>query len=133
MAKGSRGRALLVGAGAFLAFGCWALFANRDHPTSDMVRAALAQGSFSFLSTTFSVLVLEYLYGVGRTPRQKLLLAMVGTPLIIMGSMTVGHLLARTPNVILTLLPSYLSAAVFVVVYTLNLRRLNAAKTQLAS
>ena len=58
MARGSRKRALLVGTGALLVFGGWALFANREHATSDMIRAAIAQGSFSFASSTLSVLLL---------------------------------------------------------------------------
>jgi len=127
MARGSRKRALLVGVGAVLLFGSWALFANRARPLSDMIRAALAQGSFSFLSTTFSVLLLEFLYGLGRTPARKVILGAIGTPVIILVAMTTGHLLARTPNVIATLLPSWISGTIFAVVYTLNLRRLERA------
>jgi hypothetical protein len=123
--KGTRARALLVGLAAFIGFGGWAVFANRDHPTSDMIRAGIAQGSFSFLSTTCSVLVLEFLYRLGRTPGQKLALAILGTPTIIMGSMTIGHIINKTPNVFVTLIPSYISAGVFVVVYSLNLHRLS--------
>ena len=89
-----------------------------------MIRAALAQGSLSFMSTTFSVLLLEYLYGLGRTPAQKVLLAVVGTPLVILLTMTGGHVLAGTPNVVATLLPSWISGIIFCIVYTLNLRRL---------
>jgi hypothetical protein len=89
-----------------------------------MLRAALAQGTFSFISSTFGVLLIEFLYGVGRTPRQKLLLGAVGAPTIILVTMTTGHLIAGTPNVVTTLLPSWISGAVFCVSYTLNLRRL---------
>jgi len=124
MARGSRKRALLVGAGAFLLFGGWALFANRAHPAADMTRAALAQGGLSAASTTCSVLLLEYLYGLGRTPAHKVILGVIGTPVIILLTMTGGHLLARTPNVVATLLPSWISGTIFCVVYTLNLRRL---------
>ena len=123
MVRGSRKRALLVGLGAFLVFGSWALFANRSHSTEDIVRAGLAQGGMSFVSTTFSVLLLEYLYGLGRTPRQKLALGALGTPVVILLALTGGHLLARTPNAIMTLLPSWISGTVFCIVYTLNLRR----------
>ena len=63
-------------------------------------------------------------YGLGRPLRQQLVLAMVGTPVIILAVMTSGHLLAGTPNIVATLLPSWLSGVVFCVVYTLNLRRL---------
>lgn len=127
MAHGSRKRAFLVGAGAFLLFGSWALFANRAHPVSAMTRAALAQGGLSFVSSSFSVLLLEYLYGLGRTPARRTLLGAVGTPAIILVTMTAGHLLARTPNVVATLLPSWISGTLFCVVYTLNLRRLDRA------
>jgi|SRR6185369_12063180 len=127
MPRGSRRRALLVGLGACLLFGSWALFANRAHPVSDMARAGLAQGSFSFLSSAFSVLLLEYLYGLGRTPRRKVLLGAVGTPAIILLTMTGGHLIAGTPNVVATLLPSWISGTVFSIVYTLHLHRLERA------
>lgn len=129
MARGSRKRALLVGTGALLLFGGWALFANREHATSDMIRAAIAQGSFSFASSTLSVLLLEYLYSLGSTPLRQTLFAMIGTPAILLGVMTIGHLLARTPNVVVTLLPSWLSGCTFAVVYTLNLRRMLAKTT----
>jgi hypothetical protein len=125
--RGSRRRALIVGCGAFLLFGGWALIANRAHPATDMARAALAQGSLSFVSTTFSVLLLEYLYGLGRTPRRKLLLAGIGTPAIILVTMTVVHALAGTPSILVTLLPSGISGTIFAVTYTLNLRRLELA------
>ena len=39
-------------------------------------------------------------------------------------TMTGGHLLAMTPNVVATLLQSWISGTMFCVVYTLNLRRL---------
>lgn len=125
--RGSRKRAIIVGCGAFLLFGGWALIANRAHPVSDMARAALAQGSLSFVSTTFSVLLLEYLYGLGRTPGRKLVLAAVGTPAIVLATMTGVHALAGTPNIVLTLLPSWISGAIFCVAYTLNLRRIELA------
>lgn len=125
--RGSRKRALIVGCGAFLLFGGWALIANRAHPVSDMARAALAQGSLSFVSTTFSALLLEYLYGLGRTPGRKLVLAAVGTPAIVLATMTGVHALAGTPNIVITLLPSWISGAIFCVAYTLNLRRLERA------
>lgn len=124
---GSRRRALIVGGAAFLLFGGWALFANRAHPASAMVRAALAQGVFSFLSSTFSVLLLEFLYRLGKTPARRIALAAIGTPSLVLLAMTCGHLVAGTPNVVATLLPSWISGAIFSVVYTLNLRRLERA------
>lgn len=128
MARGSKRRAIIVGIAAFLLFGGWALVANREHSTRDMVRAAVAQGCFSFISSTSSVLLLEYLYGLGRTPVQRLVLGAVGTPCIILLAMTTGHLIAGTPNVVMTLLPSWISGAIFCVTYTLNLRRILAAR-----
>ena len=130
---GSRRRALLVGGAAFLLFGGWALVANRAHPAPAMARAALAQGVFSFVSSTFSVLLLEYLYGLGSTPARRIALAAIGTPAIVLLAMTCGHLLARTPNVVATLLPSWISGAIFSVVYTLNLRRMERAGAASAS
>jgi hypothetical protein len=131
MPRGSRRRALLVGIGAFVLFGGWALFANREHATAAMIRAALAQGSFSFCSSTLSVLLLEYLYGIGRTPAQQVVLGAVGTPAIILLAMTGGHLIARTPNLVATLLPSWISGLVFCIVYTINVRRIaRAAQNQ---
>ena len=127
VSRGSRRRALIVGCGAFLLFGGWALIANRAHPATAMARAALAQGSLSFVSTTFSVLLLESLYGLGRTPGRKLVLAGIGTPAIILVTMTVVHALAGTPSILVTLLPSGISGTIFAITYTLNLRRLELA------
>lgn len=124
VSRGSRKRALIVGCAAFLAFGGWALLANRAHPAAEMVRAAFTQGVLSFTSTTCSVLLLEYLYGLGSTPGRKLLLAVTGTPAIVFLTMTGVHALAGTPNIAITLLPSFVSGTIFFVTYTLNLRRL---------
>lgn len=55
---------------------------------------------------------------------KKVVLGAVGTPVIILLVMTGGHLLARTPNVVATLLPSWTSGTIFCIVYTVNLRRL---------
>ena len=123
MATRSRTRALLVGLGAFVLFGGWAAFANREHGIAHVVRAGLAQGSFSFISSTCSVLLLEYLYGLGRTPARQVVLGAAVTPAIILGAMTVGHLIAGTPNVVATLLPSWVSGLAFCIVYSLTLRR----------
>jgi hypothetical protein len=122
--RGSRKRALIVGCAAFLLFGGWALLANRAHPLAEMTRAALTQGILSFTSTTCSVLLLEYLYGLGSTPGRKLLLAVTGTPAIVFLTMTGVHAIAGTPNIAITLLPSFISGTIFFVTYTLNLRRL---------
>jgi hypothetical protein len=122
--RGSRKRALIVGCGAFLLFGGWALIANRAHPLPEMARAALTQGILSFTSTTCSVLLLEYLYNLGRTPARKLLLAVTGTPAIVFLTMAGVHALAGTPSIAITLLPSFISGTIFFVTYTLNLRRL---------
>lgn len=124
MAQGVRRRALLVGFGAFLLFGTWAIIANREHSLFEMLRAGFAQGTFSFVSSTCGVYLIEWLYGRGRTATQKLLLGAVGAPMIILATMTTGHLLARTPNVVTTLLPSWISGAIFCVTYTFGLRRM---------
>ena len=124
MPRGSKKRAVVVGIAAFMVFGGWALIANRAHPVPDMTRAALAQGFMSLVSSTCSVLLLEYLYGLGRTPAIKFVLGALGTPVIILLALTGGHLLAKTPNVVATLLPSWISGTVFCIVYTMNLRRL---------
>lgn len=124
MPGGSRKRAIVIGIAAFMLFGGWALIANRAHPVPDMTRAALAQGFMSLVSSTCSVLLLEYLYGLGRTPALKFALGALGTPVIILLALTGGHLLAKTPNVVATLLPSWISGTVFCIVYTMNLRRL---------
>jgi len=84
----------------------------------------------SFASTTSGVLLLEYLYRHGRTPARRLVLGAIGTPVIILLAMTIGHVLAGTPNVVATLLPSWISGAMFCAAYTLNLRRLEPRATQ---
>jgi hypothetical protein len=47
-----------------------------------------------------------------------------GTPAIVFLAMTGVHALAGTPNIAITLLPSFVSGTIFFVTYTLNLRRL---------
>ncbi len=89
-----------------------------------LVMAGLTQGLMSFLITVFIVLLMIWLFDRGRSPVTKFLFAVIGTNTVGVGSLTAAHLLAGTPDVLQTILPSMLIGTAMTVVYSLTrLRR----------
>ena len=119
----SLARAMLLATAAGAAYGAWAVLANRTHGVAVALRAGLAQCSLSFASTFLMVVILERLFGFGRTPTRGFWLASIGTTVVSASLMATTHALAGTPRIIVTIAPLVAVAAFVYTTYSWGLRK----------
>jgi hypothetical protein len=110
-----------MAAGAFGLYGSWAFVANRAHGAAAALRAALAQGAGSAMTTLIIGTVSEAVYAALPPRRHRALVATMAS-----ASMTalvhVGiHLAARTPEVVRTILPSIVMGYAFAALYAFKI------------
>ncbi|XXT15835.1 hypothetical protein WME94_36875 [Sorangium sp. So ce429] len=117
----SSARAALVAVAAAALYGSWAAVANWPAGLHHAARASLVQALLSFVSTLCIVMILEWLFGLGRTLRQGLLLAAIGTPALVCAATLSAHAAARTPNLLATSLPPILIGSAFGASYAYRL------------
>ena len=110
-------------AGAFLAMGSWAVFANSGHPLPDMLLAGLVQGTLSGLITLVMKKCLEALsarFAGGPAP-----LSIMAPPLMVCSVSTavlVGvHALAGTPEILATIAVPASVALTYAIIYSYSL------------
>jgi hypothetical protein len=107
-------------AGAFLAMGGWALFANRTHGLAAALPAAVLQGALSAGITLTLKTVVERL-----APRFAGMAALFAPPLIAAGLsaalLTTLHRLAGTPEVLATVALPLTVAASYAAIYNTSL------------
>lgn len=116
-------RSLLMGLGALLLYGSWALVANLEHGPWLASKAALTQG---FVSLTITVVITAAMeIAVRQAPRGILqLLAPFAVAELLAVSYTVGlHWLSGTPELLRTVLPVLCVGGVYCLVYSANLAR----------
>jgi hypothetical protein len=94
--------AALVGGGAY---GCWAAFTHHRLGLGVAVRAGLTQLALSMIATLVAVLVLERLFCWPSNPLRGFWLAALGTSTLGTVWLAVGHALAGTPNIAVTIAP----------------------------
>ena len=94
--------AALIGGGAY---GCWAAFTHDRFGLGVAMRAGLAQIALSVIATLVAVLVLERLFRWPPNPVRGFWLAALGTSTLSAVWLYVGHALAGTPNIVVTIAP----------------------------
>ncbi|MEM6109832.1 hypothetical protein AAHS21_26915 [Mycobacterium sp. 050272] len=94
--------AALFGGGAY---GCWAAFTHHRLGLEVAVRAGFAQLALSVIATLLAVLMLERLFRVPSDPVRGFWLAALGTSTLSAIWLYVGHELAATPNIAVTIAP----------------------------
>lgn len=106
---------------AFIAMGCWALFANRGYAVPDMLQAGLVQGSLSAGITLVMKKALESLSQAFKRAGQSLR-ALIAPPLIVCSAslaVFVGtHLLSGTPEIIRTIIVPFSVAFTYACLYS---------------
>lgn len=105
-----------------LAMGGWAALANRDHPLSDLLLAALVQGALSALITLVMKRGLEAGFRRMSGPAARLVPPLVSC-LTIGGVLFAAHTLAGTPEVWATLAVPWTVSTTYAFVYVASLRR----------
>jgi hypothetical protein len=94
--------AALIGGGAY---GCWAAFTHHRQGLSVAVHAGLTQVALSVAATFVAVLILERLFRWPSNPVRGFWLAALGTSTLATIWLYVGHTLAGTPHIALTIAP----------------------------
>ena len=94
--------AALVGGGAY---GCWAMFTHHRLGLGVALHAGLTQVALSVIATLVAVLVLERLFRWPSNPLHGFWLASVGTSTLGLIWLVVGHVLAGTPHIAVTIAP----------------------------
>lgn len=102
-------------------YGSWALIANWSAGWGRALRACVAQSTLSFISTLCTVMILEWLFTLGRTLYQGFLIAAIGTAALVT-VVTLGvHTAAGTAHVLATSAPPILIGSVFGALYAYRL------------
>lgn len=94
-------------------WGNWAYHCNIHFGTSKAIDAALTQFFFSFIVTLFFSLTVDHLYACSRTSLHRWVFAFALPVSFMFGSLALLHGLRGTPNVLLTVLPSTVIAALY--------------------
>jgi hypothetical protein len=94
--------AALIGGGAY---GCWAAYTHHRLGLGVVMRAGLTQLVLSVFSTLVAVLILERLFRLPSNPVRGFWLAALGTSTLAIVWLYVGHALAGTPHIAVTIAP----------------------------
>lgn len=110
----------------FLFYGTWAMLINSPWLMSNgslesAAKAALTQGSYSFVITLALALMVEWLFvRLHAIPGRAVWVFFIAVALLAVTSSGL-NILAGTPNVLLTILPGLLVSAVYTGIYILAL------------
>ncbi|MEE4300482.1 MAG: hypothetical protein V2J24_13665 [Pseudomonadales bacterium] len=118
-------RSAASGLAGFVVYGGWAWFWNMEHGAMGQ-RAGLLQGSYSFVLTFFSTLMMEWIYRrCAQAPLARLLtIALTGVMLLAIP--VTLHAFAGTPNIVGTILPGFLIGMGYTTAYVTALARVSA-------
>lgn len=112
------------GLAGFVVYGGWAWFWNMEHGAMGQ-RAGLLQGSYSFVLTFFSTLLMEWIYRRCAPAPHARLLTIGATGAVLLTIPVTLHALAGTPNIPGTILPGFLIGMVYTTVYVTALARVS--------
>jgi hypothetical protein len=105
---------------AFAAMGSWAVFANRAHPWSGMLLAGVVQGSLSATITFVMKRLIEAMVGRLQGLPARLLPPAICCGLSV-GLLSAIHTLARTPELLATIVVPVTVATSYATLYTQTL------------
>lgn len=102
-------------------WGCWAFYVNSDDSFWAGFKAGLVQGLFSFLATLVIISALTQLYNYFDRPLNRNILPSIIILLCYTAIIVGSHLIAKTPNILLTVMPSIAIVAIFCSITTYKL------------
>jgi len=108
----------------FLFYGAWALLINSEHGWMPACKAALTQGSYSFIVTLILALLIEWLFVRLNGVKGRSLWVLLFAVLILAITSSTLNFVAGTPNILWTILPGLLVSSVYSVLYIAALNRL---------
>jgi ABC-type cobalamin transport system permease subunit len=109
-------------AGAFLAMGGWAIFANRSHPMPDPLIAGILQGALSALITLFLKRMIEAL-SMRLSGSYALVLPPLGAAVVSFVLLVTLHSLAGTPEIAATIAMPLIVSTSYALLYSYSLWR----------
>jgi ABC-type cobalamin transport system permease subunit len=109
-------------AGAFLAMGGWAIFANRSHPMPDPLIAGILQGALSALITLFLKRMIEAL-SMRLSGSYALVLPPLGAAVVSFVLLVTLHSLAGTPEIAATIAIPLIVSTSYALLYSYSLWR----------
>lgn len=104
--------------GAFIAYGGWAVYANYRHGLATSLVSALTQGIISFLVTAFMTLILEAIFYRFAAGALRIVVTAVGAQAAVALVTFTIHYVVGTPEIIVTMTPSFIVSSIYCVVYT---------------
>ena len=110
-------RALTLATVGAAAYGTWAALANADHGARAALNAGVTQAAMSFVTTFCLTKLGDWILRRFLRRSSQLAAASALTPVAIAAVLGAIHTLARTPNVIATILPSVIGGSLFCVAY----------------
>ncbi len=120
-----RVRAFAAGVLGFLAYGTWGWWVNAEFGQMVGVRAGLVQGSYSFLLTFTSTLLVEWLFERMRGCPWPVVSTTALTSLMLFLVAYGVQFAVGTPQVLLTILPGFLIGSCYTAVYVVALAKLS--------
>lgn len=121
--RGSLRRVVLLSIAAFLVYGLWAAFANREHGAAIAMRTFVVQGSSSAISTATVSAAIEFLWRWFGGARWAVFAAAVASSLTAACFHSTLHALAGTPNLIAAIAFPTVMGLVFGFAYAVALLR----------
>lgn len=91
---------------AGLSYGCWAAFAHYRSGLDVALHAGLTQAALSLSATLVLALTLERLFRWPANPRHGFWLGGVGNSMLTASWLVIGHLVAGTSDIAVTIAPS---------------------------
>ena len=122
--RSPRVRATGAGLAGFVAYGGWGWWVNLGYGKFVAVKAGLVQGSYSFLLTFFSTLLMEWLYARLKGQPFPVVTTTVLTSVLLFIVAFCIQTAAGPPEVLLTILPGYVVGTVYSGVYVAGLAKL---------
>lgn len=119
-------RILIPPIAGFLFYGTWAFFVNSEHGWMPACKAALTQGSYSFIVTLILALMIEWLFVKLSGVKGRSLWVLLFAVLMLAITSSTLNLVTGTPNILWTILPGLLVSSVYSVIYIATLNRIEA-------
>jgi len=118
-------RILLSAFAAFVGYGAWAFYANHAYISAVSIKAALTQGSYSFVLTLSMSSFMEFLHQALGKARIRLPLTILITSLFLYTTSWGINKLLRTPEILMTILPGMIIGTLYTFSYGLTLEKLS--------
>lgn len=116
-------RSLLSAVAGFTGFGVWAYWANIEHGQGAALKAALTQGSFSFIVTFVNTHIIECVYRALDDKRCSLAATVLFTSVLVCAMSWLINVVLGTPEILITILPGCVISVAYALAYTLTLRK----------